>query len=64
MGPALTSGQVEGVKLGIQQYWRQNRVIELPNYEELKVTVRMKLDQSAENCGRARIRLAEVAPGR
>ncbi|MEC9434009.1 MAG: hypothetical protein VYD87_13990 [Pseudomonadota bacterium] len=51
LGPALTSGQVEGVKLGIQQYWRQNRVITLPNYEELVVTVRMTLDRSGKLVG-------------
>ncbi|MAS42402.1 MAG: hypothetical protein CML46_09510 [Rhodobacteraceae bacterium] len=51
LGPALTSGQVEGVKLGIQQYWRQNRVITLPNYEELVVTLRMTLDRSGKMVG-------------
>ena len=51
LGPSLTSGQVEGVKLGIQKFWRMDRVTSLPNFEELKVVLRMKLDRSRKLIG-------------
>ncbi|MEM6441525.1 MAG: hypothetical protein AAF763_17740 [Pseudomonadota bacterium] len=43
LGPQLTRGQVEGVKLGIQRFWRINMLQNLPNYEELVVTLQVRL---------------------
>ncbi|MDF2233559.1 hypothetical protein P2H44_13450 [Albimonas sp. CAU 1670] len=54
-GPRLTSGQVNGVKLGVQKYWRMDRVTNLPNYEELVVVVQVRLDQSGKMVGKPKI---------
>ena len=42
----VSSGEIEGLKLGIQKYWRQDRVTNLPNYEEVVITIAISLDQS------------------
>ncbi len=55
LGPALTSGQVEGVKLGIQKYWRMDRVQSLPNFEDLVVVLRAELDGSGKIVGRPEV---------
>lgn len=55
LGPALTSGQIEGVKLGIQKYWNISRVAGLPNYEELIVKVQVRLDQSGKMVGKPEV---------
>ena len=52
LGAALTAGEVRGVKLGIQKYWRMDRVTTLPNYEELVVVMRIRLDKSGKMIGK------------
>ncbi|WP_339950253.1 hypothetical protein [uncultured Albimonas sp.] len=54
-GPRLTSGQVNGVKLGVQKYWRMDRVTSLPNFEELVVVVQVRLDQSGKMVGSPKV---------
>ncbi|MGR3782079.1 MAG: hypothetical protein ACU0DT_12560 [Albimonas sp.] len=54
-GPRLTSGQVNGVRLGVQKYWRMDRVTNLPNYEELVVVIQVTLDQSGKMVGKPKV---------
>jgi Meckel syndrome type 1 protein len=50
-GPALTRGQVEGVRLGIQRYWREDRVRQLPNFEDYAVTAQVRLSPEGKIVG-------------
>jgi Meckel syndrome type 1 protein len=51
LGAKLTSGEIEGLRIGLSKFWRIDRVTNLPNYEELVVVMRVNLDQSGRIIG-------------
>ncbi len=43
------------MKLGIQRFWRMDRVRNLPNFEELEVVMQVRLDRSGKMMGAAEV---------